>query len=106
MTSSGLVCFSAAGDSTKEISPVSGATPEPSEASQDMFQVSSFPLYWWICTGYSPVLSVTELYTRFSQESEENKGVIRAGPGGEPGVSELVVVATPGPLDQKHVLER
>ncbi|XP_027010627.2 kinesin-like protein KIF17 isoform X3 [Tachysurus fulvidraco] len=76
MTSSGLD-FSAADDATKEISPVNGATPEPSEASQDTLQ-----------------------------ESEPNKGVMRVGPGGEPGVLESAVVATPGPLDQKHVLER
>lgn len=42
MTSSGLV-FSAAGDATKEVSPVNGATPEPSKASQDMLQVSVLP---------------------------------------------------------------
>lgn len=45
-------------------------------------------------------------FTHFSQESEQNKGVIGAGPEGEPGVPESVVVATPDPLDQKHVLER
>ncbi|KAG7318866.1 hypothetical protein KOW79_017340 [Hemibagrus wyckioides] len=70
-------CSRASGDATKEVSPVNGATPEPSEASQDMLQ-----------------------------ESEPNKGVLRAGPGGEPGVPESAVVATPGPMDQKHVLER
>ncbi|XP_053508893.1 kinesin-like protein KIF17 isoform X5 [Ictalurus furcatus] len=64
-------------DSIIEVSPVNGATPEPSEASQDMLQ-----------------------------ESEQSKGVIRAGPGGEPGVPESEVVATPDPLDRKHVLER
>ncbi|XP_060765739.1 kinesin-like protein KIF17 [Neoarius graeffei] len=64
-------------DSTTEVSPVNGATPEPSETSQDMLP-----------------------------ESEPNKGGITAGPGGEPGVPDSAVVATPGPLDRKHVLER
>ncbi|KAK3536673.1 hypothetical protein QTP86_017602, partial [Hemibagrus guttatus] len=66
----------ASDDATKEVSPANGATPEPSEASQDMLRES------------------------------EPKGVMRAGPGGEPRVLESAVVATPGPLDQKHVLER
>lgn len=66
----------------------------------------------WICTDYSHGvvlghdLGVTELHSHFSQESEQAKGIIRADPGGEPGDSETTAVATPSPLDQKHVLER
>ncbi|KAM9444185.1 LOW QUALITY PROTEIN: kinesin-like protein KIF17 [Clarias gariepinus] len=63
--------------STKVVSPVNGETPGASGVSQVKLQ-----------------------------ESRENKGAIQAGPGGEPGVPESVVVATPDPLDRKHVLER
>lgn len=52
------------------------------------------------------LIVLQDLLTPFSQESRENKGAIQAGPGGEPGVPESVVVATPDPLDRKHVLER
>ncbi|XP_062842344.1 kinesin-like protein KIF17 isoform X2 [Trichomycterus rosablanca] len=69
---------SRASNSNKTVSPTNGATPELSVSPQDISK----------------------------DKEQSHEGTITEGPGGENSDPDRVIVATPAPMDQRHVLER